>query len=75
MAGLEYSRECYCGDTFVNGGGNPLPDSSCDMPCPTDGNSCGGPLALNLYTKASTPTRRNLKAKHFGRRHGAGSFF
>lgn len=63
------------GDTFVNGGGNPLPDSSCDMPCPTDGNSCGGPLALNLYKKAGAATRRNLKAKHFGRRHGAGSFF
>ncbi|OCH94040.1 WSC-domain-containing protein [Obba rivulosa] len=77
MAGLEYSRECYCGDSFVNGGGDPLPDSACDMTCPTDGNSCGGPLALNVYTKAgaSQAARRSLKARHFGRRHGSGNFF
>lgn len=67
-AGLEYSRECYCGNQFVNGGGDPLPASSCDMTCPTDGNECGGPLALTVYKKTtSTPARRNLKAKHFGR--------
>ncbi len=52
LAGVEYSAECYCGNTLQNGGG-PAPDGNalCDMSC--NGNpseTCGGPNRLNLYS-------------------------
>lgn len=51
LAGVEYSGECYCGNTASNGGG-PAPDglSGCNMAC--NGNSseyCGGPNRLDVY--------------------------
>lgn len=51
LAGVEYSQECWCDNTFNNGGG-PAPDGSvgCDMPC--QGNTtemCGGPNRLDVY--------------------------
>lgn len=51
LAGMEYSGECYCGNSFSNGGG-PAPDglTGCNMPC--NGNSseyCGGSNRLNVY--------------------------
>ncbi|KAF2021810.1 copper radical oxidase [Aaosphaeria arxii CBS 175.79] len=51
LAGTEYGGECYCGNSFSNGGG-PAPDgnSGCNMPC--NGNAqemCGGPNRLNAY--------------------------
>lgn len=52
LAGVEYSQECYCGNTFTNGGG-PAPDGNagCNMNC--NGNTyevCGGPDRLNVFT-------------------------
>jgi WSC domain len=49
LAGVECSRECYCGNTVI-GGNNPIDDSNCNYPC--SGNSaeaCGGAGALNFY--------------------------
>lgn len=51
LAGVEYSGECYCGNSTSNGGG-PAPDglAGCDMAC--NGNSseyCGGPNRLDVY--------------------------
>ncbi|KAI1390240.1 uncharacterized protein F4822DRAFT_230075 [Hypoxylon trugodes] len=48
-AGLEFSRECWCGDTLSEHSFH-LVDSACDTPC--DGantTACGGHLALTLY--------------------------
>ncbi|ETN45954.1 uncharacterized protein HMPREF1541_00136 [Cyphellophora europaea CBS 101466] len=51
ISGVEYSGECYCGNTFSNGGA-PAPDglAGCNMIC--NGNSseyCGGPNRLDVY--------------------------
>jgi len=51
MFGVEYGRECYCGNSFSNGGSADLISGQCNMPCA--GNSaqlCGGPNAINLYS-------------------------
>ena len=57
LAGAEYGGECWCGNSFQNGGG-PAPDgsSSCNMPC--NGNSseyCGGPNRLEAYKLVNNP--------------------
>ena len=61
LAGVEYADECYCGNTFSNGGG-PAPDgaSGCNMVCA--GNSseyCGGPNRLDVYKLGATPTSQS----------------
>ncbi|KAI0540759.1 WSC domain-containing protein [Xylaria digitata] len=70
LAGLEYSRECWCADEL-----NPLsvqlPDNWCDTPC--DGanmTACGGALRLSLYN--STIARREKNGAG-NRREGAWS--
>lgn len=47
-AGVEYARECYCGNEILSPG---TPESSgCDMACTGDSSTlCGGPNRLNLY--------------------------
>jgi LysM repeat protein len=48
--GLEYGRECYCGNALMSGSTSTT-DGRCSMVC--DGNStqiCGGPYGLSLYT-------------------------
>ena len=79
LAGVEYSRECYCGDAFANGGGAPIADSTCDMACGGDATTmCGGPAALTVFVKqgsdalstaAKASSKRAHKARHFGRAH------
>ncbi|KAN0098799.1 WSC domain containing protein, partial [Hyaloscypha variabilis] len=47
--GVEYSRECYCGNT-INPGSVPALSSDCDMQCLGDTSElCGGPVRLNMY--------------------------
>ncbi|KAI0367419.1 WSC-domain-containing protein [Pilatotrama ljubarskyi] len=76
MAGLEYARECYCGSSFVNGGGAPLADAKCDMACTGDSTKvCGGPMALSVFKKTGASTTRRHKARHFGRAHAASGVF
>ncbi|KAG7287013.1 hypothetical protein NEMBOFW57_006513 [Staphylotrichum longicolle] len=51
--GVEYSRECYCGDTVL---GSAAAESDCSHLC--SGNNaewCGGPSRLNLYQKQPPP--------------------
>ncbi|KAM7215640.1 WSC domain containing protein [Rhypophila decipiens] len=53
--GLEYERQCYCGQT-LNGGALADPQSQCNIPCV--GNSsqiCGGPDRVSLYYDSSVP--------------------
>ncbi|KAK4131820.1 WSC-domain-containing protein [Trichocladium antarcticum] len=45
--GLEYGRECYCGDDYSGAAVN---DSECSFACAgNSGQSCGGRLRLDLY--------------------------
>jgi hypothetical protein len=51
LAGLEYSQECWCGNTFSVGGA-PATDGEvgCNMACKGNANEmCGGSLRLNVY--------------------------
>ncbi|KAI1369343.1 WSC domain-containing protein [Xylaria arbuscula] len=53
LAGLEYSRECWCGDT-LNSLSARLEDSACDTAC--DGantTACGGALRLSVYNSTA----------------------
>ncbi len=56
--GVEYYRECYCGNNF-QAGSNPAPASDCNHPCGGDSSElCGGDNRLNVYTfgeKTSDP--------------------
>ncbi|CZR66932.1 uncharacterized protein PAC_16833 [Phialocephala subalpina] len=48
-AGVEYGRECWCGDS-LEGGSSQVPDSECAMPCAGDaGEVCGDSVRLTLY--------------------------
>ncbi|KAF8850327.1 WSC-domain-containing protein [Acephala macrosclerotiorum] len=54
--GVEYGRECYCGDT-INTGSVSAPSSDCSFPCPGDASeTCGAGNRLNMYSIASTAT-------------------
>lgn len=51
--GVEYGRECYCGNS-PNEGSDPAPASDCYFPCP--GNSmeiCGAGDRLNMYSRST----------------------
>ncbi|KAL2154372.1 hypothetical protein VTH82DRAFT_3048 [Thermothelomyces myriococcoides] len=57
FAGLEYSRECWCGQTLSSLSAK-LPDSECNLPC--DGNTtqaCGGSLKLTIYKAGAASVR------------------
>ncbi|KAI0486043.1 WSC domain-containing protein [Xylaria cf. heliscus] len=72
LAGLEYSRECWCGDEL-----NPLvvqlEDAACDLPC--DGantTACGGALKLSLYNAtAAVLAAESRRSEAEGRWRGA----
>ena len=51
--GVEYSQECYCGNTIGAGSGNA--GSGCSMLCGGKSNEyCGGPNRLNFYMANAT---------------------
>ncbi|KAL2168473.1 hypothetical protein VTG60DRAFT_7209 [Thermothelomyces hinnuleus] len=53
--GVEYSRECYCGDKF-NTGSVPAPASECSMTCSGNPNQyCGAGNRLSVYARSGTP--------------------
>ncbi|CAJ1970372.1 unnamed protein product [Cylindrotheca closterium] len=45
FAGLEFSSECYCGNTYDSIG----MANNCDMTCDSGEEECGGSLALSVY--------------------------
>ena len=53
LSGIEYSTECYCGNSLENGstiGGS----TACTMPCGGASNLiCGGPGALSVYNNTA----------------------
>ncbi|KAK4158857.1 WSC domain-containing protein [Cladorrhinum sp. PSN259] len=53
--GVEYGRECYCGNT-INTGSVPAPAADCSFACPGDSTQdCGAGNRLNLYTRSTPP--------------------
>ena len=53
-AGLEYGRECYCGNTLQNGASLTSTSGQCVTPCAgMSTNTCGGPNALQMYTNGN----------------------
>ncbi|KAG8803535.1 hypothetical protein FRC17_006164, partial [Serendipita sp. 399] len=55
LAGVEYGRECYCGNTIF-GNNRPSSDPICNMACSGDADqTCGGPDAINIYVKDNFP--------------------
>ncbi|KAI1266809.1 WSC domain-containing protein [Xylariaceae sp. FL1019] len=49
LAGLEYSRECWCADR-LDSLSVKLDDGDCNTPCDGENTTaCGGPLRLSLY--------------------------
>lgn len=53
--GVEYGRECYCGNS-LNPGSIPAPPSDCSFACPGNAQeTCGAGNRLNMYTKTSNP--------------------
>ena len=54
-AGVEYSRECYCGN-MLSTGSVPASSSDCNMACSGDPSSmCGGPSRLTLFQRPAAP--------------------
>lgn len=48
--GLQYSQECFCGDTYYTEDAPALATDTCFMPCVGDvGTTCGGPWANSVY--------------------------
>lgn len=55
LAGVEYSHECYCGNSFSNGGTQQKDMSGCNMPCAGNASEyCGGSNRLNVYNFNNT---------------------
>ncbi|KAK3673066.1 hypothetical protein LTR78_007177 [Recurvomyces mirabilis] len=55
LAGVEYSGECYCGNS-TSTGAVAEDQSACNMPCYGNGSEyCGGANAINLYSFAIAP--------------------
>ncbi|KAI0364868.1 galactose oxidase [Pilatotrama ljubarskyi] len=56
LAGLEFSVQCFCGDTLIDGA-VPAVEDTCNMGC--GGNStqaCGGPNRLSVYSSTGNVT-------------------
>lgn len=61
--GVEYGRECYCGDS-LNSGSVKAPESDCSFPCPgNETETCGAGNRLDVYRKTSAPGDLTYTAK------------
>ncbi|KAH6634407.1 glyoxal oxidase-like protein [Chaetomium sp. MPI-SDFR-AT-0129] len=53
--GVEYARECYCGNSF-NAGSKAAPAGDCSMTCMGDAEQyCGAGDRLSVYARSGTP--------------------
>ncbi|KAK7934673.1 WSC-domain-containing protein [Apiospora marii] len=75
FAGLEYGRECWCGNTksdALEDASDPQCAMQCDMPCGGDGNTiCGGRAAIGIYKDGSKKAKRTVR-RHEGHDQDAG---
>ncbi|EPE07092.1 wsc domain-containing protein [Ophiostoma piceae UAMH 11346] len=56
-AGLEYARECWCGQD-LSSLATQQPAGNCNLPCDGDSTTlCGGNLRISLYMLSSAPAR------------------
>ncbi|KAL8727802.1 MAG: hypothetical protein Q9166_005794 [cf. Caloplaca sp. 2 TL-2023] len=65
--GVEYSSECYCGNTIQAGSalvaGNTPAITQCNMVCNADNKEyCGGPNRLNMYKKGIATTSSSTQS-------------
>ncbi|KAL9596717.1 MAG: hypothetical protein Q9219_005628 [cf. Caloplaca sp. 3 TL-2023] len=59
--GVEYSSECYCGNT-IGSGAAPVTDGGCSMTCAGNPSEfCGGPNRLNFYKSSVSATSSTSK--------------
>lgn len=57
IAGLEFSSECYCGNSLVNGASLSKTSGQCNMACSgSPSKTCGGPDALTVFVIPSKVT-------------------
>lgn len=59
LFGVEYGRECYCGNSLREGSVQADDEDECSFPCPGDRSSlCGAGMRLQLYRNSGfeTPT-------------------
>ncbi|CAE6521138.1 unnamed protein product [Rhizoctonia solani] len=57
LAGTQFGKECWCGNTLNTAGGAGQSSNGCDMPCAGNPSViCGGNYRLNLYTFGSNAT-------------------
>lgn len=48
--GLQYSRECFCGNAYYTTESPAIPSDTCYMPCGGDSElTCGGPWTNSVY--------------------------
>lgn len=61
IAGLEYSQQCFCGNSIPQGRSpDPKRMGNCDMPCTGDDSQiCGGAGQISLYQKCGTGSCEN----------------
>ncbi|TDL22721.1 WSC-domain-containing protein [Rickenella mellea] len=53
-AGVEFSKECYCGNQLISS--TQAASTDCNMACAGDSTEpCGGPARLNLFLNGNTP--------------------
>lgn len=53
IAGIEYAKECYCQNSYQNGGGAAAPETDCNMFCSGDAGKttiCGGGSRLTTFS-------------------------
>lgn len=73
FAGLEWSRECWCGNE-INLRSSRQNDSECDMACPASKDlSCGGNLKLSVYNSTVTSIATSTFASPTGSPTGSTS--
>ncbi|XP_041362874.1 xylosyltransferase 2-like [Gigantopelta aegis] len=58
-AGLQYSKECWCGDRYGRHG--ILAEAQCDGKCPgSETQTCGGYLAIKVYSTGYGEKKKNV---------------
>ncbi|KAI9648319.1 hypothetical protein NHQ30_002952 [Ciborinia camelliae] len=65
VAGTEYGGQCFCGDSLPT---KTLEASECNMACDGNGTeTCGGGLALSVYSKAGAGKKEKRMMRHLHR--------
>ncbi|PRP85873.1 hypothetical protein PROFUN_06147 [Planoprotostelium fungivorum] len=54
--GVQYSTECYCGNTYGTYGA--MPETDCNMNCQSGETRCGGSYRNSIYSTGANPTTK-----------------